>query len=118
MLLRTESGVLATLELYLNARHGYSTQCELVCEEGTVSLREPAALEFNESGRNYVQYPADWRPRFAEAYRIELQEWIRSIADGTANSMASGSDGLNASLVGEALVESMRNGGIFVSVNY
>lgn len=118
MLLRTESGVLATLELYLNARHGYSTQCELVCEEGTVSLREPAEVDFKEDGRNFVKYPADWRPRFAEAYRIELQEWIRSIADGAANPLASARDGLNASLVGEAMVESMRSGGAFVPVRY
>ncbi|GAA4378044.1 Gfo/Idh/MocA family oxidoreductase [Paeniglutamicibacter cryotolerans] len=116
MMLRTASGVLATLELYLNARHGYSTQCEVVCEEGTVSLREPAEVEFNEGGKNFVEYPADWRPRFAEAYRNELQAWIHAIADGTGNPLASGQDGLNAALVGEAMVESMRRGGAFVSV--
>lgn len=118
MLLRTANGVLATLELYLNARHGYSTQCEVVCEEGTVSLREAANVEFNRDGKNFVEYPADWRPRFAEAYRTELQDWIRSITDGAPNPLASGTDGLNASLVGEAMVESMRRGGQFVPVAY
>lgn len=117
MMLRTAHGVLATLELYLNARHGYSTQCEIVCEEGTVSLREPGEVEFNEDGKNFVEYPADWRPRFADAYRMELQAWIRSISERTQNPLASGLDGLRAALVGEAMIESMRRGGGFVAVS-
>ena len=30
-----------------------------------------------------VGYPADWRPRFADAYRIELQAWIDAVGAGS-----------------------------------
>ena len=29
-----------------------------------------------------IGYPADWRARFADAYRLELQAWIDSIVAG------------------------------------
>jgi myo-inositol 2-dehydrogenase/D-chiro-inositol 1-dehydrogenase len=35
MLLRAADGTLATLELFLNAQYGYTTQCEVVSEFGS-----------------------------------------------------------------------------------
>jgi myo-inositol 2-dehydrogenase / D-chiro-inositol 1-dehydrogenase len=44
MLLRAADGTLATLELFLNAQYGYTTRCEVVSENGTAALPEPAAV--------------------------------------------------------------------------
>ncbi len=104
MLLRTADGVLTTLELFLNAQYGYSTRCEVVSERGTASLAEPALLSTNESLRQSTHYPEDWRPRFADAYRVQLQAWIRSLQDKTASPLATARDGLHAAQVAQALI--------------
>lgn len=116
MMVRLRSGVLATLELFLNAGHGYSTQCEVVGERGTARVAEPAVAAYNLERKNYVEYPADWRPRFAEAYRRELQAWVRHLLEGTPSSLATAEDGLRATLAADAMVRSMHDGGAFTPV--
>jgi myo-inositol 2-dehydrogenase/D-chiro-inositol 1-dehydrogenase len=111
MLLRTEDGVLTTVETFLNARYGYDIACEVVGETGTVTLENPASTRLNFSGRASTEYAADWRPRFAEAYRLELKAWIDSLASGQRSPLASAHDGLIAVAVASAAIESMRGGG-------
>ncbi|MGY2747599.1 Gfo/Idh/MocA family oxidoreductase [Arthrobacter sp. UYCu723] len=119
MLLRTADGVLTTLELFLNARYGYSTRCEVVSGRGTASLAEPALLSTNESLRQSTTYPEDWRPRFADAYRIELQAWLRSLLDQTASPLATARDGLHAAQVAEALITASSDArNAFTKVDY
>jgi myo-inositol 2-dehydrogenase/D-chiro-inositol 1-dehydrogenase len=118
MLLRTADGVLTTVETFLNARYGYDIRCEVVCETGTTSLVEPA-VALTDAGRSRaVGYPADWRPRFAEAYRRELTGWVEQVAAGEppAEPMATARDGLVAAAVADALVRSMHDGGRFTPV--
>jgi myo-inositol 2-dehydrogenase / D-chiro-inositol 1-dehydrogenase len=67
MLLRTADGVVTTVETFLNARYGYDTRCEVVCETGATSLVEPAVTLTDAARRRAIGYPADWRPRFADA---------------------------------------------------
>jgi len=42
MYLTTESGVLIDVEAWVTSQYGYDIRCEVCCEEGTVSLPEPA----------------------------------------------------------------------------
>ncbi|WP_336852396.1 Gfo/Idh/MocA family oxidoreductase [Sinomonas albida] len=116
MLLRMADGTLVTLELFLNAEYGYSTRCEVVGERGTASFTEAPLLELNLERRRATDYPADWRPRFADAYRIELQAWIDSLHDGKASPLATAREGLRASEIGAALAASIAAGGAFVPV--
>ncbi|WP_369046678.1 Gfo/Idh/MocA family oxidoreductase [Sinomonas sp. P10A9] len=116
MLLRMEDGTLVTLELFLNAEYGYSTRLEVVGERGTASFTESPLLEYNLDRRRATEYPADWRPRFADAYRIELQAWIDSLRTGAPSPLATARDGLRASEIGAALVASIDAGGAFVKV--
>lgn len=115
-LMRTASDVLVTVELFLNARYGYDTRCEVVLEEGTSALTLPTHVVTDAERRRSVAYPADWIPRYSDAYRIELQEWIDSINQGRPATLASAEDGLRASVVADALVESMQSGGTWVKV--
>jgi myo-inositol 2-dehydrogenase/D-chiro-inositol 1-dehydrogenase len=115
-LLRTASDVLVTAELFLNARYGYDTRCEVVMETGTSGLTLPASTVTDAERRRAVDYPADWIPRYSDAYRLELQEWIDSLREGRRSSLAGAEDGLRAALVADALVESMRSGGAWVKV--
>jgi len=120
ILLRTADGVLSTLEVFLNARYGYDVRCEIVGEQGTLALREPARTATDLSRGRTVGYPADWRPRFADAYRLELQAWINLLESGDSGQwteLATAHDGLVAGAVAEAVIESMHDGGRTVQVS-
>ncbi|WP_395310856.1 Gfo/Idh/MocA family oxidoreductase [Mycobacterium sp. AMU20-3851] len=115
-LLRTASDVLVTVELFLNARYGYDTRCEVVMETGASALTLPAHVVTDSERRRGVDYPADWIPRYADAYRLELQEWIDSIRQARPSTVASAADALRAAQVADALVESMHANGAWVGV--
>ncbi|AFR29048.1 Gfo/Idh/MocA family oxidoreductase [Arthrobacter sp. Rue61a] len=118
MTLRTADGTLTTLELYLNAQYGYTTRCEVVSEQGTTSLQESSLLGIEQDGTRQAVIPADWRPRFADAYRLQLQAWISALAGGEAPSLAGAQDGLNASLVAQAMIQSLHSDGTTTKVSY
>ena len=118
MLLRTADGTLATLELFLNSQYGYTTGCEVVSEGGTAALPEPAALVVQREGHRTAEIPADWRPRFADAYRLQLQSWISALERGEPAPLATGEDGLRASQVAQAMIRSLHSDGAFTKVIY
>lgn len=116
MLLRTADGALTTVEVFLNAGYGYDIRCEVVGERGTLALTHPARVVTDSARARSLGYPADWRPRFADAYRLELQAWTDAVASGTPSPLATAGDGLVASAVAEAVITSMKNGGRSVAV--
>lgn len=115
-LLRTESGVLITSELFLNARYGYDIRCEVVMETGVCALTQPTHIVSDSQRTRSVDYAADWIPRFSDAYRLELQEWIDSLRLGRPSTLAGVTDGLRAAVVADALIASMNSGGAWVAV--
>lgn len=117
MIVRTQDGRLAVIETFLNARYGYDIRCEAIGTEGTVQLNDPAATTLTGGLRAATAYPADWRPRFAEAYRRELQTWVDATVTGTIpHALATAADGLQATLVAEAAIASMHADGGPVAV--
>ena len=110
LVFETSSGRIVDVENNNNGGYGYDVRGELVCEKGTISLRSPINSEFNLHLVQGVSYPSDWRQRFATAYRLQLQEWVRSIGTG-ANVGASAWDGYAASAVAEAGLEALSQGG-------
>ena len=111
ILLRTVDGVLTTVEVFLNARYGYDMRCEIVGDRGTVALTNPARIVSDANRQRSMGYPADWRPRFADAYRLELQSWIDAVAAGGKSPVPTAQDGLTAVAVAEAVIASMNRGG-------
>lgn len=109
--LRTADGVLSTVETFLNARYGYVMRCEVVGEAGAISLTEPARVVVEGDLKRSIGYAADWRPRFADAYRLELQAWVDAVLAGAPTPLATGRDGVAASAVAEAVIASMHDGG-------
>ncbi len=116
LLLRTADGVLSTCETFLNARYGYDIRCEVVGETGAVELRDPALVSSVSDGGRTTGFGADWRPRFAEAYRLELQAWSDSLAAGVASPLPTMADAVRANAVADAVITSMESGGGFVTV--
>jgi myo-inositol 2-dehydrogenase / D-chiro-inositol 1-dehydrogenase len=98
VVLRTTSGVLVDVEVFVNARYGYDVRCELVGELGTTELGRPATVA------------PDWLVRFADAYRDELRSWVDTLPDVYPESGPGAWDGYVAGAVAEACVRSMRSG--------
>ncbi|GAB2177172.1 Gfo/Idh/MocA family protein [Dongia sp. agr-C8] len=109
LVLESATGQLVTIEVFNDAAYGYDVRGELVCEKGTIALRAPLRTETNAELIQGTAYPADWRPRFAEAYRLQAQAWINSIGRGGASG-ASAWDGYAASAVAEAGLRSLAEG--------
>ncbi len=101
--------VLATVEVFLGAQYGYDVRCEVVGTRGAVNLRPPARLDLARDGRSGVAVPADFRTRFAEAYRAELGAWAAAASRGGATG-ARAEDGHRAGVVAAAGIESLRTG--------
>jgi myo-inositol 2-dehydrogenase / D-chiro-inositol 1-dehydrogenase len=111
MILRTDSGTLATVEVFVGATYGYDIRCEVVGERGALELSPLARASASRYGQRCTGYASDWRGRFAEAYRLELQAWVDSVYHEWPSPLASARDGLVASAVADATIMSMKEGG-------
>lgn len=116
ILLRTADGALVTVDVFLHAKYGYDIRCEVVGSQSSVSLTEPHRLVRDQGLTRAYGYAADWRPRFAEAYRLQNRAWVESLTAGRSTPLATARDGLQAALVADAVVASMHAGGGFVPV--
>ncbi len=118
LLLRTADDVLSTIEVFLNAGYGYDVRCEVVGTSGALTLAEPVRLVADRAGTRATSYAADWRPRFADAYRLELQAWVDAVNAGEPAPLPTADDGLVAAAVSEAALASMAAGGRPVAVRH
>lgn len=109
LILETAGGILADVEIFINARYGYDVRGELVCEEGTMDLARPGPGKIRRGLSQSSAFPPDWRGRFEDAYRIELQGWVNSLRGGPPVG-ASAWDGYAATAIAEAGVQSLRRG--------
>ncbi len=85
MYLTTVSGVRIDVESFVNSRYGYDIKCEVVCEEGSLNLPEPANAMIRTNDARVTPICHDWSERFSEAYNIEFQEWINSCLQGVVS---------------------------------
>ncbi len=77
LVMESANGQLVTVEVFNDAAYGYDVRGELVCEKGTIALRAPLRTETNAELIQSTAYPADWRPRFADAYRLQARPGSR-----------------------------------------
>jgi myo-inositol 2-dehydrogenase/D-chiro-inositol 1-dehydrogenase len=116
ILLRTADGALTTVDIFLNARYGYDTRCEVVGSLSSASLTEPHRIVRDAGLGHGHGYGSDWRPRFADSYRLQNRAWVESLVSGAPTPLATARDGLTAAVVADAVIASMRAGGGFVPV--
>lgn len=111
MVLETASGRLVNVEINNNAHYGYDVRAELVGERGSVFLRAPVHSETHTQLSAKLAYAPDWRPRFAEAYRLQNKAWIQSILSGKPSPIGSSAwDGYCATRVAETGVQALASG--------
>jgi myo-inositol 2-dehydrogenase / D-chiro-inositol 1-dehydrogenase len=82
LVLETASGVLVDIEAFVDAQYGYEVRAELVCEKGALSLGQTHAVQVHAVSGVGHSLHSDWMGRFDDAYRRELQAWVKSIGDG------------------------------------
>lgn len=107
--MRTAKGRHIDVELHMNAAYGYDILCEVVGRAGTVSLPRPKSSRVNLNGTESVAHDADFRPRFADAYRDELEAWIGGVQQDTVAGPTAW-DGLVAAVVSDATIEALHSG--------
>jgi myo-inositol 2-dehydrogenase / D-chiro-inositol 1-dehydrogenase len=120
VILELEGGALIFDELFVKSGYGYEIRCEVVGQTGTIELA-PTARVVARSGLKVSQdFPPDWRGRFAEAYRRELQTWVNAISRWRLGNVESAVgpvdrpdawDGYRAAIVAQTVLVSMSQGG-------
>ena len=85
-------------------------RCEVVCETGALALTEPPRSPATPADP-LLPYSPDWRPRFADAYRLELARVGRLHRGRYAEPAGDRRRRLRASAVADAVHTSMRQGG-------
>ncbi len=109
VLLETASGALVEIEIFVNCQYGYDVRCEVVGSLGTASLELPSTGALATAGIRGEPVPRDWKERFGQAYRDELQQWVDGVRED-ASVGPSSFDGYAATAVAEACVRSLHSG--------
>jgi myo-inositol 2-dehydrogenase/D-chiro-inositol 1-dehydrogenase len=107
--LETASGLVATVEVFVNAEYGYDIGCEVVGTAGTARLTAPYGLARRRNGVDGRGVAADFVERFADAYRVELAQWVRAASEGRVDG-ADAWAGHRANVAAAAGVEARRSG--------
>jgi myo-inositol 2-dehydrogenase / D-chiro-inositol 1-dehydrogenase len=100
--MRTDRDEIVSTEVFINAAYGYHVHAELVGRQGTVALAPPALTMRNKDRIGGLTYPDNWIPRFVDAYRRQLTDWIGAVTTETPVG-ASAWDGYVASAIAEQI---------------
>lgn len=107
--METDRGEIVSTEVFMNAHYGYHVHAQLVGREGTVEMAAPTVTLTNRARQHGHPFPANWVPRFADAYRIQMRAWVGSVATGQPVG-ASAWDGYVATAVAEQVVTALQTG--------
>jgi myo-inositol 2-dehydrogenase/D-chiro-inositol 1-dehydrogenase len=108
--MRTDRDEIVSTEVYVNAAYGYHVHAELVGRQGTVALAPSSLTTRNKDRIGGSAYPDNWIPRFADAYRRQLTDWIGAVTTGIPVG-ASAWDGYVASAIAEQIAAGLTNSG-------
>lgn len=112
----TESGVLIDDEINVNIQFGYSIECELVMEAGTIRLGDQNTTVTRDSLGNRNPICRSHIDRFHDAFNQEVQQWIRAV-ERDEHTGSTAWDGYAATCVVDAGLESLDSGGKEVAVS-
>ena len=109
MMLTTRSGQRIDVEVQTDDAYAYDIQCQVVGEDGTVSLPDPSAVVKRAGAACSFPIMTDWSQRFIEAYDIEFDAWAKALLNGAPDG-PSAWDGYVACVTGDALILSRQTG--------
>jgi myo-inositol 2-dehydrogenase/D-chiro-inositol 1-dehydrogenase len=120
VILELEGGALVIDEVFMKSGYGYEIRCEVVGGKGTIELAPTVRVAVRSDLKVRLDFPPDWRGRFAEAYRRELRSWVDAIFHWRSGKAGSGLgpvdgpdawDGYRAAVISQAVLVSMFRGG-------
>ncbi len=77
-----DDGSLATVDFEDHA-FAYEVLVEVTATGGMASTLPHSLVRIRRDGTESIAVGADWFDRFEDAYRIEIEEWARTLRDGT-----------------------------------
>lgn len=82
VLIETASGVLADVEIYVNAQFGYEVATQAVFELGTVNIGGDGGPYVRTAGTWGGRIAPGFEERFGTAYDVEVQAWVDAARRG------------------------------------
>ena len=111
VLVQTTSGLLADVEIFVNAQLGYQVHTQASFEKGVVKVGEAGGYEFTAEQATGRVIDQTFHTRFVAAYDEEVQQWVDGIHAGRVAG-PSAWDGYAAAAVCAAGVRAQSAGGI------
>lgn len=113
IILTTSSGMVVNCEIWINCQYAYDIRCEVLCEDGTVTLPRHARVEVCNANSKSCGMTSDGLGFFAEAYNVEFQEWVNACRNDTyCAAAASAWDGYCAAVTTDSCLKSQKSGAI------
>ena len=109
VLLETESGVIATVEMNVSVQFGYQVITEAVFQKGVSEIGRSNGMTTWEAGRSSTAEHVSYLTRFARAYDDEIQSWINAAKIGQLGG-PNAWDGYLSVAVVEAGLKSLKSG--------
>lgn len=109
--LRFARGAVANIETLHGARYGYDIRAEIVGTEGTLCIgaQQRTAVQLLTARGAHHDLTIHWLDRFADAYRLELADFVRAVREGRPAAV-SGDDGRRALAIALAADEAGARG--------
>jgi myo-inositol 2-dehydrogenase / D-chiro-inositol 1-dehydrogenase len=82
VLIETEKGLLADVEIFVNAQFGYQVATQAVFEKGIANIGEDGGLYLRSAGRWGGEVTPGFVERFRTAYDVEVQSWVDAARRG------------------------------------
>jgi myo-inositol 2-dehydrogenase/D-chiro-inositol 1-dehydrogenase len=82
VLIETQSGVLADVEIFVNAKFGYQVAAQAVFEDGIVNIGNDVGLYARSAGRWGGSIAPSFVERFKNAFDQEVQTWVNAARQG------------------------------------
>lgn len=116
VLLETESGILADVEMNVSIQFGYQVRTEAVFERGLAEIGRTSGMTTWSNGVIGTPEHMSFTTRFAEAYDTQIQRWVNATLRGEIDG-PSAWDGYLVAAACEAGVKAL-NTGARVEVDY
>jgi myo-inositol 2-dehydrogenase/D-chiro-inositol 1-dehydrogenase len=115
VILETAKGTIIETEIFVNCHYGYDIQCEVVGEDGVARLPEPMAIQMRVGASLQNPILTDWKDRFIASYDVELDDFLKAAAKGTASGPTAW-DGYVAAITSDACVTAQEKDGEAVAI--
>lgn len=115
VVLETAKGVVIDVEVFVNCHYGYDIQCEIVGEDGIARLPEPMSIQTRSGAVLGNPILMDWKDRFIDSYDVELADFFKAAAAGTAAGPTAW-DGYVAAVTADACVAAQETEGQAVDI--